>query len=156
MALDHQDNPFFPKIYNAKIYIYPLNHVGGHAHDGILYVEMERLHELNANKLRDNIEPILQSLGISSDLIKHNAELMTTSNDYGGDMYYVLFDFFKDKESMKKLLASSKNPKFKQALQIILKTNDENYISNLDLHGGNLMFRLTGVGPQLVFSDPFV
>lgn len=151
MILEHQDNPFFPKIYKAIIFKH-YNPNGAHK----LYLEMERLHEMTADKLSHNHEAILHSMGLDPSLINGETDV------HGEDPDRYLYAL----EEIMRLLAHPanipadfitkiKNPRFIEAIRILRKTqkvSDASY----DLHAGNYMYRLTNVGPQLVIIDPFV
>jgi len=151
MVLEHQDNPFFPKIYKAVIFKH-YNPGGDHK----LYIEMERLHEMTAEKLRHNHEAVLHSMGLDPSLISGETDV------HGEDPERYLYAL----EEIMRLLAHPenipadfitkiKNPQFIEAIRILRKTQAQHHVG-YDLHAGNYMYRLTGVGPQLVIIDPFV
>lgn len=150
MMLDHQDNPFFPKIYKAIIFKHS-DRLGGHK----LYIEMEKLHEMRANKLKHNHESILHSMGLDPSLINGEAD------PHGGDDNKHLFAL---EEIMQLLthpdnipadfITKIKNPKFVEAINVLREVQQKNK-AWFDLHMGNFMYRLTSTGPQLVIIDPF-
>jgi hypothetical protein len=122
----HQDNPFFPRIYKAKIYKDEENLYA-------LRVEMEKLISLYDPKMIDTAPHIFRQLGLSFG--SHDR------NDWNNPAY------------VKDVIESTNNPKFAEALRI-LSPYFQKFSS--DLHKKNMMVRLTGSGPQLVITDPFM
>lgn len=151
MILEHQDNPFFPKIYKAIIFKH-YNPGGAHK----LYIEMERLHEMTADKLQHNQEAVLHSMGLDPSLIKGETE--DHINDADQHLYALeeIMRLIMHPENIPAdFITKSKNPKFIEAIEVLRKTHAESN-TGLDLHHGNYMYRITGTGPQLVIIDPFV
>ena len=133
--LKHQNNPFFPRIYNAKI----VHHSSGKA---TLVVVMEKLHfTFDTPALQDSGAAIIQSLGI-------DLEDPLNANDG-----YALLYYFDSSSKREELRNATKNPKLKEALSIMEPFFD---LYGSDQHNENVAFRLTKVGPQLVFADPFM
>ena len=141
-AMDHQNNPFVPRISKAKIYTIPGQY-------DVLYIEMEKLHELRANKLKHNAEPIFKSLGLTNELFQKSFKLKQIFDGATDPITELMHWMFADKAIMKEIIDISPNPQFKEALHIVQST-----AGNIDMHAGNFMFRLTSVGPQLVITDP--
>ena len=138
LILDHQDNPFFPRIHKAKL-VY-----NNRTDTYELVAVMEKLVSLRNEKIRDVAEHLFNQMDIKvEDAVVHERDK---------EDFRWLFDWFKDPENRKKIVQHSKNPQFKQAMKLL-----EPYIQKYgqDLHGGNIMVRLTGHGPQLVIIDPF-
>lgn len=134
IALQHQDNPFFPRIFHAKLYA-PANYMEPH----ILLTEMERLQPLHVDEMFGSEQDILAffySIGFKPNEV--------TTLDY-------LQDFTDVPVLLRKLAQDTHNEKFAEALTILA---DEFHMNSFDLHSGNWMIRLTGVGPQLVIVDP--
>jgi len=183
MVLQNQDNPFFPRIYNAKLYTHKT--MGRHK----LVVQMEKLTDFNSAKTEHLLPQLLDQMGIdiqdvagrskyrSNQLssgnygeeptkpddeqaaFKRNAERKETLGDYGD----VMFQRFRTPEGRAELMRTVKNPKLKQAIQATDKIlnkaadrfdSDGGRKTTADLHDANVMLRLTNHGPQLVITDP--
>lgn len=132
LIAEHQDNPFFPQIYSAKVFQEaPPEDVKGYAKGQMyLVVHMERLHEINNPKIKDAVEEQAKRLGIGS------LEDVTLDDEY----------------DRKSIAGDTNNPQLKEALEL-MEPLFQYYGS--DMHLGNWMVRLTSTGPQLVFADPF-
>ncbi|RLD77900.1 MAG: hypothetical protein DRJ15_12610 [Bacteroidetes bacterium] len=151
MILEHQDNPFFPKIYKAIIFKH-YNPGGAHK----LYIEMEKLHEMTKKKLRHNHEAILHSMGLDPSLIGGESDVH--GDDENKHLYALeeIMHLLTVPENIPAdFITKIKNPQFVQAIDILRKTKHDHNAS-YDLHSGNYMYRMTSVGPQLVIIDPFV
>lgn len=137
LIMQHQDNPFFPRIYNAKMYQNPK--AGGLT----LIVEMEKLRELTDKMLVDTSTHILNQMGfeVTREMFDKTWNLAL---QVAGKL-----DTPAGRDELKKM---SKNPKFVEALDLI-----EGGLARhgSDLHHQNMMLRLTQHGPQLVLIDPF-
>jgi len=129
LVIDHQDNPFFPKIYNAVLRKLPHEEYE-------LIVQMERLHKLSSRELFDITPQLFARLGIKLEDLE--------------DMW----DYLNDPDVWRYLIENTKNPKFAEALELLLSADP--LLRTHDLHVGNWMVRLTSVGPQLVIIDPFI
>ncbi len=140
MIEQHQNNPFFPKIYGIKVYdttnqleygteLYDIPHY-------YLYVFMERLQPITVLDPQHAYQ-LLDSLGI----------------EYSGKLTddLSLRSLLSNKMVRQYLRQTTVNPQFKQALRL-LEPMIKHYGG--DLHIDNFMIRLTGVGPQLVIVDP--
>ena len=139
LILDHQDNPFFPRIYKAKI-------VYDNKQDiYVLIATMEKLVKLTNPKIRDTAEHLIAQLGIDID----DAVIRDESDAH--DLKW-LFDWFRDSDNRKRVAQESNNPQFVEAMTLL-----EPYFVKYgqDMHRGNIMVRLTGHGPQLVIIDPY-
>lgn len=133
---DHQDNPFFPRIYRTKMYKVP-DHRFTVAQNYFI-VELEKLVPLDNEKIKDTMEPYLSTqLGIDDDRFR----------------FHALADLTSEVEGRNKLRKLAKNPQFIEALDVL-----EDLFNNrslfVDAHSNNWMVRLTGHGPQLVMTDP--
>jgi len=138
LILDRQDNPFFPKIYHARLY----RDSQGKMKHMILLVQMEKLVPLTSGRIKDVAVHLFQQLGFGKwetdidELALEIEHLMDRSPEY-----------------VEEFLNKSKNPKFKEAVETIMPYIKERGFA--DLHSGNWMVRLTNHGPQLVIVDPF-
>lgn len=140
MILDHQNNPFFPRIYSAKM-------VYNNKTDSYqLVTTMEKLMKLDNEKFEDSAKHLFKQLGFNT-----RNPLGTTYKFPQGNVSN-LWSWFQKPANRKKLMATTKNPQLKDAMTLL-----EPYIKKFgqDLHTGNIMVRLTGHGPQLVIIDPY-
>ena len=136
MVSKHRNNPFFPRIYNAKT----LHHED--ADEITLVVVMEKLHPVASawetdEKLEYSVSQMMRRLGIKVD--------EPISNPFALD------SFMSNQGNRKQLRDSTDNPQFKEALELMEPFFRKH---GTDLHNENFMVRLTGHGPQLVFADP--
>ena len=134
-------NPYFPRIHDLTIRQNP---------DGTMMyrVNLEKLYPLYTPKLIDN-----------EDLMKSLCNGMF-------NLDYELPDNFSVTELIAKKLnicgkyngKAIRDPNLNQALTIIHRLIQEGNTNggrlSLDLHGGNIMWRITGTMPQLVLLDP--
>ena len=124
-VMKHQDNPFFPKIYNAKLYkegdTYALN------------MQLERLYSVKNPKINDAVRHMFKEVGLDYD---------TYDTENWDDVKWVRQIQVKNVH---------RNPKFARAVNILIPHLRR---FGSDLHRENLMVRLTGAGPQLVITDP--
>ncbi len=127
---EHQGNPFFPRIYSAKMYQEdPVE--GAELGKVYLVVHMERLQELTGKKITDTAQELIRSLGING----------LTDNS------------FDNTASRFSIAEETTNPQLRDAIFLMEPLFRE---FGSDLHVGNFMLRLTSTGPQLVFADPFI
>ncbi len=134
LAFKNQDNPFFPRIYNAKLYTY--------SNETELVIEMEKLVKLTSKMYDvDHVIQIFRNLGIP--LVKVVAE-----KGYRPlrDLHDTLVDIGIDK-----LASITTNDQFAEALRLVKPLFA---FGGVDLHDGNWMIRPTSSGPQLVLTDP--
>jgi len=143
LVLKHQNNPFFPRIYGAKIYEYPDSTYMADPNDMqyVLFLNMERLLPLTDPKIVHMSVPLFAQIGVDQSY----SDLLQTKDIKN------LRDAMHDKEFREQLVHASKNPQFREAMTLL-----EPLISGelQDMHTGNWMVRLTGSGPQLVITDP--
>jgi hypothetical protein len=134
LSMKHQNNPFFPKIYNAKI----VANKDNIQYPYTLIVNMEKLQPLRDSKVSDVAKEMLERLGFPH----HVAQIPDRDH---------LFYYMNSSSNRAELANNTKNPQFKEALELL-----EPYIKYFhhDLHADNLMVRLTGSGPQIVIIDP--
>lgn len=130
----HQDNPFFPRIYRHHVYKnkrLSQSRISDYKMTGI--VMMEKLQPLYGGRIdNDTIVAMFGNLGIKIE----------TPDD--------LHPMFDSRNSIQQAINTTTNDKFAEALQILLSSGRRMF----DLHAGNWMIRLTSVGPQVVILDP--
>lgn len=132
------DNPYFPRIDD-------------------LTVRADK--DTGALTYRANLQKLVP---FTSDKIYGNDDLMESLYD---DMFTEHTHFYKDfgaaagiKFNIDAMASSNnytkiKDPEMKEALLFIEKVRQSGNFTS-DLHSGNMMWRITGTRPQLVFSDP--
>lgn len=134
MIEQHQDNPFFPRIYRHHVYKNkPLtqSRISDYFMTGV--VMMEKLQPLYGGRIgMDVVVALFSNLGI-------------TIRDVD-DVQWI----FDDRANIQKVINTTTNDTFADALRILISSGRKSY----DLHAGNWMVRLTSVGPQLVILDP--
>ena len=182
-VMSNQDNPFLPRIYNAKLYTH---HAMGKKK---LVVQMERLTDFNSEKVAHLLPQLLAQLGISEFDVgrgsrEHIQQMRSGSqpeeNDFDtaeqqerdqkvkrsqtlGELGDVLWQRFRTPAGRIKLMQGTDNAQLKSAIKVthdILQKGadktDKDTIMKADLHDSNIMVRLTSHGPQLVITDPVV
>lgn len=135
-AIQGKNNPYFPKVYDLKL----TKNKDGHL---TYIVNMHKLVEFTSPKIIDNV-----------DLITSLYDKMFYGRDYGyfspdrpaKSLYETIIKAF----SMPDLI---KDKQLGEAIKIINELTLE-YAFSFDLHTGNVMWRITGLMPQLVFLDP--
>ena len=150
LVLQHQDNPFFPKIYHARIY---RDKEG--VRNPILVVQMEKLIKVYDPKIADAAESLFRQLKVPTEkhLVKQShSEDPLTRIQARTDSFQRKVERLTPAE-LSKMASKSKNPQFKEAVDVLVPQMQK---LGGDLHFGNWMVRLTGSGPQLVVIDPFV
>jgi len=135
----NSDNPYFPRIHDLKI----MKDKNGK----LTYrANIERLVSFYNDKIFDNDE-LMRSL--YDDMF-----IKELSDPYGdadaGKMIHVKLDRITNYRSP---ISDIKDPELKEALQLIFQIKNEGGFV-IDLHGGNIMWRITGTRPQLVILDP--
>jgi hypothetical protein len=151
IILDHQDNPFFPKIYHARVYKDKDKRIDRL----VLLVQMEKLTPLSSDKIEDAAIHLFDQLGFELNDVEERTIAAASYNSRQGVRLQMLTRyvdmFFDTTQDQDNLLQKSKNPKFNEAIKLL-----HPYMDGMsDLHAGNWMVRLTGHGPQLVIIDPF-
>lgn len=149
MITQNQDNPFFPKIYHARVY-----QDTSHDQHMLLLVQMEKLIPITNKKIRDAVLSQLQQLGITTVNPRHitNANTKDIVQSTMFNMTDTVDDIVTGHESFAKVFGKSKNPEFIKAMQLVTRGATK---LGADLHADNWMVRLTGQGPQIVIIDPF-
>lgn len=183
MVLQNQDNPFFPRIYNAKLYTHKT--AGRHK----LIVQMEKLTDFNNAKVEHLLPQLLDQMGVDIQDVDGRSKYrinQISSGNYGeeptkpddeqaeykrnrerkqtlGDLGDVLWQRFRTPKGREDLMKVAKNPELKQAIErtdaVINKATFRHATQGgrkpvADLHDSNVMVRLTAHGPQLVITDP--
>ena len=109
LALKHQDNPFFPKIYDAVIYKKDPKTKNDGKSEYELVVKMERLYPIDNPKLIDAAVESFIQLGMP---LSHVGSIQ---GQHGPSFY----DYFKDEKFRKELASTTKNPQLKKALKLL-------------------------------------
>lgn len=158
IILQHQDNPFFPKIYHARVYRDKEGIL-----DPILLVQMEKLIPITDEKIRDSVAGLFDQLGIGTKELspafkkhvskydKSTKKILSKTSALSSKLMNAAMAG--DSRAIARLGSRSKNPQFREAIKLLAPTMAQ---EGSDLHHGNWMVRLTGSGPQLVIIDPFV
>lgn len=141
-AIQNQDNPFFPRIYNAKIYeSIKTDKTGLNVIDEMtLVVEMEKLVSLLHDRIKDSSLSLLKQMGI--DVKEHESSNVISS---------ILDGIFYSERERQRLIKRSTNPLFVEALKAIDSLFKKH---SIDVQAANWMVRLTGQGPHIVITDP--
>jgi hypothetical protein len=140
-------NPHFPKIYSVKFFESPDNYPFNYDKPIYGVIKMERLHSIKDSD-EYTIEAAIRNTGIK----------FATESKYSEYMPFLIkisdyVEGYMDSSFIKEI--NDSNPKFAKAL-IIIRKLIKKYRFKTDLHQGNIMIRLTSVGPQLVISDPLL
>lgn len=185
LCMNHQNNPFFPKIFYAKMYdtrydgieqskLYKSNDLPDYRPQ-LLIVVMEKLHKIDEDMGYETSLQLLQSLGIlPEDLSKHPKQWTTQQwrerFDKNAAGYEDEEEWWTNLDEPSPLEYRIKGmfeiPKNRMWLRN--NTNNPKLAEAMrlleplfrrftpDIHMDNIMIRRTGVGPQLVFVDPVV
>lgn len=142
LAMQNQNNPFFPRISNPKILAYERSRF-----DRLFWLAMqqEKLQPMTGKKTQDAAAGMLQSLGFTD-----NDDFQKSMWEYGPDE--LLRGAFNDPAWRQKMIDSTNNPHFAEALQLLGPLFDKH---KSDMKQDNFMLRMTQHGPQVVFIDPF-
>jgi hypothetical protein len=140
LTINHQDNPFFPRIYGYKIH----EEEGDQSlrNDNLMYdhytvyVFMEKLipiHKFDDSMVRQQ----LKTIGIN----------------YTGPLTdsFELSKLMKNAADRSHIASNSLIPKFQEAMSLLEPLFKE---AGSDMHIDNIMMRLTKYGPQFVIIDP--
>lgn len=142
LILNHQDNPFFPKIYNIKLY--DLREFDDAKSSYMLIINMEKLRPIFNKNISDSTHELFKRLGFD--------ESQLTKYDRGFADHITADAYMTASENRAQLIKTTKNPQFREALQLL-----EPYFKKFgtDLHNRNWRLRMSNVGSQLVIIDPF-
>ncbi len=164
LCINHKDNPFFPKIYTAKIFNSAdltasereVLYQDIDSYDSppdkkelVLVLVMERLFPIHTPDNVDSAIGLLQTLKVLPDDL---STLPLNMLDVEDPLFSVKVPF-KTAKGRQFLMKNSDNPKFVQALRLLEPLFRKGHA---DLHRQNIMIRRTGIGPQLVLADPIV
>lgn len=146
-----QSNPYFPKIYKIKIYKTEPTNTANSAY--FYTMQMEKLYSVKELS-EDEVEMLMDKMFHITHSYKTGQENDHTPNvrDMIATIDYAISSGFKKVKSVNHS-TNLKDPHLKQAILIIKKLVRNSGLTN-DIHGGNLMFRRTSVGVQLVITDP--
>lgn len=177
VAIPNQNNPFFARIYNAKLYEnadwkpsddYDDYYNDAESRRGIyndpdegkkygLVVQMEKLVPMQHEKLKDVLPHVFRQMGVTEQLFKDTMAAVPDDikkypkGQVSSQMITLFAKAIVNEDILRMLASKAENPQFVKAvkaLQIGVKFG-------LDLHHNNAMFRLTPHGPQLVIIDPY-
>lgn len=141
ILLRNQDNPFFPRIYSAKICKTPTNASDFFITPNIFIVEMETLMPLNKKVIEESSRYLLKQAGFE----------FSDEDDFRR-ISRIILDSTSTNEKRHELRERSKNPQFVKALDALEFLFNRHMV---DTHSDNWMIRLTQFGkPQLVIIDP--
>ena len=147
LAMDHQDNPHFPRIFSAKVYEKhedDKNEEGEFQEESSgdyrLVVVMEKLHSITDEKLEQAAIAAFENIGIPNRVAANSIFEPRLLQDY--------IEYHYD-DTM--AMVSSHLDKFIEAYKLLQPYIDE---YGQDMHSRNFMLRLTGTGPVLVLVDP--
>ena len=145
LILEHQDNPYFPRIYNAKLY--RTGEKTGGAGDPVfqLIVEMEELLPVDDPKIADAMTHKLKELKVLPPNLSLSGHIARPKANIA------IRQAFDHKTDM--IINQTPDEQFAEALRVLQPLM---YQHGLDLHMDNIMARLTGTGPQLVLVDPII
>lgn len=115
----------------------------------VIVVTMEKLHPVD--KVFDGIDIVNFFRGLGIDLQQEHERRRQAGRLLLPDVHMYLLSFFNNERSRANIMKHTKNPKLKEALRL-MELLFKKYVP--DVHSGNVMFRLTNIGPQLVFTDP--
>lgn len=133
MAMQHQDNPYLPRVSNLRLYDKEFDsQYAGDKYSRTGAVDMEKLIPLNNPRIKEVVEHKLQALGIPD----------ISSIDERDIMWW-----YKKGLSTRTI---TPDEQFEEAMKLIHAVNGP----ETDLHAGNIMVRVTSTGPQLVLVDP--
>ena len=153
-ASKHQDNPFFPRIYEMR------THKTNEPELNILHVEMEKLHPLTQENFREAATMLFKNVGaeISDKAVSMMRDDPKATRSSLPDETKIVYDahYFDNflhlpYTKQQKILSKVKNDKFVEFVEIM---KDMIKDQPTDFHSGNFMVRLTSHGPQLVLVDP--
>lgn len=158
LIIQNEGNPFFPKVYSLKV-------LRTKKDDYFYYIEMEKLHPLDTLNWKQLSALIEQNTGLSVSKYVNLKDILKKF-PYIEDKKY-LNDVVKSDilntfvSSMRQFLGGDNNvgpftESTKKALLQVRQMLETHDFLALDLHTGNMMYRNTPYGPQLVMTDPVV
>jgi hypothetical protein len=158
VASNHQDNPYFPKVYFMKMYpmddsskaereyemdlVYP-NELPPGRRDNVIVSSMEKLNEFSTLGEQGGLA-VLNAIGIHPKQPERKFNYPVSTVNY-------ISTLFEKPESRKQIFNLTTDPQLKQALRLMEPLFRK---FHPDVHGGNIMYRNGPNGPHLVFVDP--
>lgn len=158
------NNPYLPRIYSLKLFKEPMDPDSESENEKkeqlFGRVEMERLVEiedprfLDVNLLKSLYEQMFYGSipSIRSRQTQEDKDAVLANNILLEIVHNIKRALRADDPSA---LIKIKDPDLKNAIRYI-KTAAARFSSYVDLHPGNVMWRITGTRPQLVITDPLV
>jgi acylphosphatase len=168
IVINHQDNPFFPRIHAVKKYRidaldmsdyeFLANRLGSSISPGMeedildnmtwmVIIVMEELKSAENRKYEHAVvQNITQLFG--ENVMKQIYEILGRDDDMDVD---TLLSALSQVFICKQVIKDTPNPKFRDALRLMVPLLNKFYA---DIRGSNVMVRLSAQGPQLVFIDP--
>ena len=147
LIMDHQDNPFFPKIHKAKLYQKTPDDRTIDDGEYRLVMIMERLYPIwdlkNNHQYMQAALKELVGLGVPEEVTREYID--------SGEDPTILWDYFEDEDNIEDLIQYSDNHSFREAMRTLspyMRTHGQ------DMHMGNLMVRTSKNGLELVIIDP--
>jgi len=160
-----QDNPYLPKIYSLNIY---QKLIKGNKYY-FYKIRMEKLRPLTSLSIKELQYIINKAFHITSTLSTYTQDTLNNMLPKSRDktkgkpeeytkeqLLHIIVETLDNalrQEVSTNNTVNIKDPKLKQAIYIIKSLIRNNKGFN-DMHPGNIMYRLTSVGPQLVIIDP--
>lgn len=132
------NNTFFPRVKDMRT----------SSHDTVT-MDIERLHPFTTPGLGDNIK-LLTSLWQQYFRWRLPGRARTNDEEYIDDLRWSFLQNLRDAVSSGSGVI---DPQLMQAHHVISHIKYK-YHQTVDIHANNIIWRLTGVGPQLVITDP--
>lgn len=167
VAKAHQDNPFFPRIIAVKKYrIDSLSHSEYVELMGKLDVSEVFMDERILDSMTWMMILVMEELASAEQPQLEDAIVHNLTQLYGEEAMNIIYDSLGRTDDMevdallsilnhtfirKIVVKNTPNPQFRNALRLIHPLLVKNMA---DIRSANVMIRLTGQGPQLVFIDP--
>lgn len=131
-------NPYFPRIHKLKLYRTPDGNIEYDA-------DIEKLYPLDSPKITSN-ESLMHSLYHDMFEVKNETEIPIDASTIISQIDNISRGHFGN-------VLRIKDDELRDALERISEVEQEGRFS-MDLGSQNLMWRITGNRPQLVFTDP--
>lgn len=126
-----QANPFLPRVRARRTV------------DGFAFIVVERLQPFTS-------ERIMHEEWFSSWWEQHM--LIPLGDHYYPDLESIFYEAIEHEDVARKTI---RDPQLHQALKFI-RAVSERFTLTVDIHDANMMWRVTGTMPQLVFTDPLI
>lgn len=154
IAIKHQDNPFFPKIYLVKIF----KKSGIHQSRGkyFYYTELERLSSWEKLSWAQWSQLYNQYFGTSlRDAQMSDASKSGVAHDFSLRLAELIKDPRQQRWGSRLHIKNIDDKNLKQAVNALKLSLGGSELIRLDLHKDNVMYRFTPYGTQPVITDPF-